>query len=476
MNTATAIDDRALLLAVHRSSSAAAAQDGVDAGALELVDLRLRDVAARSAIASLPAGTSESRSSTCWSGSSSSRAAENDELRVEALEAVLELVLVRDADDELDAGSELELVARAPNDAGVRRRARVARGEDRQRARGADRFEVAVGEQTPRRRRPRRAVLPAGPSTATISEMPSPSDMAWLRRLGPVTRGEWYLSARSATVGIVRAAARDPAAPRGGAAGRRGSRRAGAVSARRAPTSSRGTRELRPRRRAGRQRPDRRRVRRRRRPRLVRRRAATSSPPMRATGSTRDCEVVSRRIHRDRHANPESQHESEVEPDSQTVGQTTVAVFQVGRNRSGGAASIGFSTSKDGGRTWREGILPGLTRTRRRRGRRARERPRRRLGRGARRLAREHARDRARCDAADDPPLDGRALVERPDRRGAVANSEPRLRQELADVRQRRRRARSAAAATSRTRWSASARTTSRVQRSDDGGRTWSPR
>ena len=73
------------------------------------------------------------------------------------------------------------------------------------------------------------------------------------------------------------------------------------------------------------------------------------------------CEIVGRRIHRDRHTNPESQHESEVEPDSLTVGATTVALFQVGRNRSGGAASIGFSTSKDGGRTWREGILPGLT-------------------------------------------------------------------------------------------------------------------
>lgn len=74
-----------------------------------------------------------------------------------------------------------------------------------------------------------------------------------------------------------------------------------------------------------------------------------------------DCEVVSRRIHRDRHTNVESQHESEVEPDSQTVGQTTVSVFQVGRRRDGGAASIGFSTSRDGGRTWREGLLPGLT-------------------------------------------------------------------------------------------------------------------
>ena len=73
------------------------------------------------------------------------------------------------------------------------------------------------------------------------------------------------------------------------------------------------------------------------------------------------CEIVGRRIHRDRFANPESQHESEVEPDSLTVGATTVTLFQVGRNRNGGAASIGFSTSRDNGRTWREGILPGLT-------------------------------------------------------------------------------------------------------------------
>lgn len=74
-----------------------------------------------------------------------------------------------------------------------------------------------------------------------------------------------------------------------------------------------------------------------------------------------DCEVVSVRIHRDRLANPESQHESEAEPDSLTVGQTTVALFQVGRNRSGGAAAIGWATTTDGGRSWREGILPGLT-------------------------------------------------------------------------------------------------------------------
>ena len=76
-----------------------------------------------------------------------------------------------------------------------------------------------------------------------------------------------------------------------------------------------------------------------------------------------DCEVVSTRIHRDRQTNTDSQHETQVEPDSYTVGATTVALFQNGRNRTGGAASIAFSTSKDGGRTWREGILPGLTLT-----------------------------------------------------------------------------------------------------------------
>jgi hypothetical protein len=74
-----------------------------------------------------------------------------------------------------------------------------------------------------------------------------------------------------------------------------------------------------------------------------------------------DCEIVSTRLHRDRQTNADSQHETQVEPDSYTVGATTVALFQNGRNRSGGAASIAFSTSKDGGRTWREGILPGLT-------------------------------------------------------------------------------------------------------------------
>jgi len=75
----------------------------------------------------------------------------------------------------------------------------------------------------------------------------------------------------------------------------------------------------------------------------------------------RDCEVVSRRISRDRYTNPESQHESEAEPDSFTAGSMTVTTFQVGRMDRGAATNLGFATSRDGGRTWREGLLPSLT-------------------------------------------------------------------------------------------------------------------
>ena len=74
-----------------------------------------------------------------------------------------------------------------------------------------------------------------------------------------------------------------------------------------------------------------------------------------------DCELVARRVSRDPYTNPESQHESEVEPDSFTFGGTTVAVFQVGRRADGGASNIGFAVSTNDGRTWRNGLLPGLT-------------------------------------------------------------------------------------------------------------------
>lgn len=86
---------------------------------------------------------------------------------------------------------------------------------------------------------------------------------------------------------------------------------------------------------------------------------AVSDPTERVA---RDCEVVVRRISRDPGRGP-SFHETEVEPDSFAFGSKVVATFQVGRFRDGGASEIGFATSADAGRTWRSGLLPGLTTT-----------------------------------------------------------------------------------------------------------------
>lgn len=75
----------------------------------------------------------------------------------------------------------------------------------------------------------------------------------------------------------------------------------------------------------------------------------------------RACEVVARQLSRDQYRNAESQHATEVEPDSYAYGSTIVSVFQVGRIRDGAAANIGYATSRDAGRTWRTGLLPSLT-------------------------------------------------------------------------------------------------------------------
>src|SRR5262245_27482089 len=72
-----------------------------------------------------------------------------------------------------------------------------------------------------------------------------------------------------------------------------------------------------------------------------------------------DCETVSRQLSRDSGTDFEAQHETQVEPDSHAFGRTIVTVFQSGRFADGGAERIGFSTSRDGGRTWRPGRLPG---------------------------------------------------------------------------------------------------------------------
>ena len=74
-----------------------------------------------------------------------------------------------------------------------------------------------------------------------------------------------------------------------------------------------------------------------------------------------DCEVVTREASRDPFENGASAHQTEVEPDSAAFGKTVVAVFQVGRIFDGGAHAIGYAVSRDSGRTWRRGFLPGLT-------------------------------------------------------------------------------------------------------------------
>jgi hypothetical protein len=74
-----------------------------------------------------------------------------------------------------------------------------------------------------------------------------------------------------------------------------------------------------------------------------------------------DCELVSRRLSRDPYTTADAQHETQVEPDSLTVGRTTVAAFQVARRHDGAATNVGFAVSRDDGRTWRSGLLPGLT-------------------------------------------------------------------------------------------------------------------
>lgn len=76
-----------------------------------------------------------------------------------------------------------------------------------------------------------------------------------------------------------------------------------------------------------------------------------------------DCEVVSRQIARDAMTDPLGQHATIAEPDSFAAGSTVVSVFQVGRVAQGGATGIGFSTSTDAGKTWRSGLLPGVTRS-----------------------------------------------------------------------------------------------------------------
>ena len=80
-----------------------------------------------------------------------------------------------------------------------------------------------------------------------------------------------------------------------------------------------------------------------------------------STDSTsRDCEILTTRISTDPYRGS-GMHATEAEPDTFAWGSTVVAAFQVGRFSSGGARNIGFASSTDAGRHWRNGLLPRLT-------------------------------------------------------------------------------------------------------------------
>src|SRR5688572_3440257 len=67
------------------------------------------------------------------------------------------------------------------------------------------------------------------------------------------------------------------------------------------------------------------------------------------------------KISEDPYTNPDSQHKTQVEPDSFSFGNTIVSTFQTGRYFDGGASNIAWATSTDGGATWTDGVLPNTT-------------------------------------------------------------------------------------------------------------------
>ncbi len=71
--------------------------------------------------------------------------------------------------------------------------------------------------------------------------------------------------------------------------------------------------------------------------------------------------VLATPISSDPYTNPDSQHATQLEPDSFAFGDTIVASFQTGRFFDGGASNLGWATSTDSGRHWTTGMLPGTT-------------------------------------------------------------------------------------------------------------------
>lgn len=77
--------------------------------------------------------------------------------------------------------------------------------------------------------------------------------------------------------------------------------------------------------------------------------------------ATASANVTVTQVSADPFSNATSQHATEVEPDTFAFGGTVVAAFQVGRFFNGGSTDIGFARSLDAGRTWTSGFLPDMT-------------------------------------------------------------------------------------------------------------------
>lgn len=71
--------------------------------------------------------------------------------------------------------------------------------------------------------------------------------------------------------------------------------------------------------------------------------------------------VTTTQISSDPYKNTDSQHMTELEPDTFAFGKTIVSAFQVGRFYNGGASNAGWATSTDAGKTWTHGFLPATT-------------------------------------------------------------------------------------------------------------------
>jgi len=70
---------------------------------------------------------------------------------------------------------------------------------------------------------------------------------------------------------------------------------------------------------------------------------------------------IFRQLSQDSFTDPAAQHMTEVEPGAFSQGPVIVTAFQVARIYSGGGDDIGWATSLNGGITWTNGTLPGLT-------------------------------------------------------------------------------------------------------------------